>query len=72
MHYYTVPLSFGLSPESNGLLPMYVPRDSETVTFHGGINKNVHHRFLYLNTWSLIGGIVWEGLGGMALQDLRD
>lgn len=50
---------------------MDVPIDSQTVTPHGGLDENVHHRLLNLNTWSLICSTIWEGLGGMTLQDLR-
>lgn len=30
------------------------------------MNENVSGRLLYLNTWFLGGGTVWEGLGGVA------
>lgn len=30
----------------------------------GGLNGSVSYRFMYLNTWSTFGDIVWGGLGG--------
>lgn len=33
------------------------------------LSKNGPHRLLYLNTWSLVNGTVWEGLGVMAFLD---
>lgn len=37
-----------------------------SVTIHGGSNETVPHRFIYLNIWSLGGGVLWGGLGGTA------
>ena len=31
------------------------------------LNENSHHRLIYLDTCSVIGGTVWEGLGGLAV-----
>jgi hypothetical protein len=33
----------------------------------GGLNENAPQRLIYLNTWSLVGVTIWEGLGDMAL-----
>lgn len=33
----------------------------------GGLNKNGPNKLIGLNVWSPVGGIVWEGLGGVAL-----
>jgi hypothetical protein len=33
------------------------------------LNEDGSHRLIYLNTWSSVGGVVWEGLGGMALLE---
>ena len=35
----------------------------------GGLSENGPHRLMYLNTWSSIGGTVWEGLVGVALLE---
>lgn len=32
-----------------------------------GLNMNGLHRFIHLNSWSSVGGSLWEGLGGIAL-----
>jgi hypothetical protein len=31
-----------------------------------GLNENGLQRVMYLNTWPLVGGTVWEELGGVA------
>ena len=36
-------------------------------TWYVGLNENVLHRLICLNIWSLVGGTIWEGLGGVAL-----
>lgn len=38
----------------------------------GGMNENGSHRLLYLNTWSLIGRTVWEGLRDRGWPHWRD
>jgi hypothetical protein len=40
-----------------------------TNSFHlcGDLSENGPHKPTYLNTWSPVGGHVWEGLGGVAL-----
>ena len=35
-----------------------------------GLNKNVPHRLICLNTWSADGNAVWAGLGSMALGSM--
>lgn len=35
----------------------------------GGLNENASHRLIYLNTQSLVGRPVWEGLGHKALYE---
>lgn len=35
----------------------------------GGVNENGSHMFIYLNSWSFVGGSTWEGLGGMVFLE---
>lgn len=35
----------------------------------GGLNENGPQRFMSLNTWSHVGGTVWEELEGVALLE---
>ena len=35
----------------------------------GGLNENCPQRLMYLNTWSPVGGNIWEGLGGVVLLE---
>ena len=35
----------------------------------GGWNENAHHRLVYLNTESPVGGTIWEGLGSVTLLE---
>jgi hypothetical protein len=60
--------------EKNHLLAKASPNYSETIPTElmdlnelGDLNKNAFHKIIYLNTWYLIGGIVWKGLGVVAL-----
>ena len=34
-----------------------------------GLDEKSSHRLIYLNTWSPVGGTVWEGLGNVALLE---
>ena len=33
------------------------------------LNENSSHMLICLNAWSLLGGTVWEGVGGVALLE---
>lgn len=33
---------------------------------YGGLNEYVPHKLMNFNTWSPVGGAVWEGIGGIA------
>lgn len=35
----------------------------------GGVNETASHRPICWNIWSLVGGTVWEGLGGITLSE---
>ena len=35
----------------------------------GDLSENGPHRLVRLNAWSLVGGTVWKGLGGVALLE---
>jgi hypothetical protein len=35
----------------------------------GGLNENGPQRFIHLNTWSLVGGSIWEVLEDIALLE---
>lgn len=37
----------------------------------GGFSKNDPHRPICLNAWAIVSGTVWEGLGGVALEEVR-
>lgn len=39
------------------------------VCCYDGLNEDGPHRFICLNTHSLVGGTVWEELGGMTLLE---
>lgn len=34
----------------------------------GSLNENGSHRFIYFNAQAPVGGILWEGLEGVAFQ----
>jgi hypothetical protein len=36
---------------------------------HGGLNENALRNLGHPNTWSLTGGTVWMGLGGLVLLE---
>lgn len=36
---------------------------------YDGLNENSFHKVIYLNTWSTVGGSVWEGLGGVTMLE---
>lgn len=36
----------------------------------GGLNEKGLHKLMCLNTWSPVGGIVWERLGGVTLLEI--
>lgn len=47
---------------------MKCKRLSYLISFGSSLNENVAHRHKHLSTWSLVGCIVWEVLGGVVLM----
>jgi hypothetical protein len=46
---------------------LLLKEDSNRIVSYGGLGENGVHRLICLNGLSLVGGTVWEELGGVAL-----
>ena len=57
-------------PLSMGFLDLNQEKDCSREHGCGGLNENHACGITHLNTWYLFDGIVWEGLGGMALLEV--
>ena len=55
----------GFFPESDASLKILYWWKAD----QSGLNEYGPNRLVCLNAWSLVGGTVWEGLGGVALLE---
>ena len=59
----------GIKPWFSEHVRFFLPICLSLTHQHGGLNENVPHSLGCLDTWCPVGGAVWEGLGGAALQE---
>ena len=60
---------FNENKQINHSLLWWLKASGPSLGHCSGLNKIDPYRLIYLNTYPPVGGIVWEGLGGVALLE---